>query len=185
MGRINQSVSGNFAIKVVSKIAKIVLDYLKFFPLGFVFCYATTVILTLVTSTPFEETFLKLVGVSLGEKTDTYNLDSKNITNMFLPWWLIGGTILEILSLLIKVRFKRIYTTTALAITLLFLTLGAMEKLGDESTAILWVLYAVSVLCLLMYFVFAKMTDTLMYTRNYVKENPVKKTTLEQKQDAQ
>lgn len=92
---------------IVIRVIGFILDYICYMPLTYVVLYCFTMVIILVAGSSAETVFIKILLFALGIKGGDASLNGQDIMRGFFFWWIIIGTILQILKRLFHLDFSK------------------------------------------------------------------------------
>jgi len=140
------------------KLFFIALDYFRFGPLIFIFCYVIALILILVVKTDYEIVFVKILmflfGSSSVSSNSSFPMIQNDFSSAFFKIWFVFGTFFQIIDKLFKIRISN--KTAFFTVSLILLVLSIFAGIKFKAFDIFLFLYVSSVINLGMFFLFSK-----------------------------
>lgn len=133
------------------QVLGVFFSYICFFPLAYFSAYFVFILGMLVIGTPIDSSFVALIKLTLNIKESKFSIDINDVKKMFLIWWLIIGSLFQIISKITKVKLKKRNLFLAFAGVLFLANIFLVTKFGLDGVWVLLILYCVALACLAMY----------------------------------
>lgn len=125
----NESASTRSSI--APRVIGFVFDYICYIPLTYVVLYCLTLVIVLVAGSSYESASLKFLLFVLGVKGSDAVIDGQVIMRSFFFWWLLFGTILQVLKWIFHLDFIK-GILISLSLLALFGTAALIIKTGSS-----------------------------------------------------